>query len=82
MIKMRGRAKKDVDLAVAIFFYRNGIAFHAVDSPAFKEMCTAIGSYGAAYAPPSSFPLRSSLLEEAKKEVDKGLLVCTLPVYT
>lgn len=60
---------------MADFFYCNGLAFNVVDSQSFKDMVDAIATHGPGYAPPSSFMLRTSLLDESKAAVVERLEV-------
>ena len=59
------------DEAVAKFFYGCGVAFNKVQEQYFKDMCTAVGSYGAAYKPPNINQLRGPLLDSARNSLEK-----------
>lgn len=60
------------DMAIAMCFYENGLAFNLARSPSFKEMVDAIAEAGsdkfskAAWKPPSSEALRTTLLDKVR----------------
>ena len=54
----------------ARFFFENGVAFHIVDSPAFKDMLKCVAKIGPSYVPPSRRVLSGRLLDEVKDDVD------------
>lgn len=45
------------------------IPFNACDNDEFKQMCEAIGQFGAGFQPPSQRDLRETLLEEEYAKV-------------
>lgn len=68
--------KSAADLAIARFFYANGIPFSAADAAAtgyFREMIHAIKAAPESYIPPDPKKLSGSLLEECHTEMWKKL---------
>ena len=73
-------ARKALNLAIAMFFYENGISFNVADQPSFKEAVDKIIKWSRAhmhieYTPPSSFPLRTTLLDMSYDNVQERLQV-------
>jgi hypothetical protein len=54
--------KEDVDLAVAMAFYANGIPFNVARNRYWKRMIKKVAQAGGAYVPPHYNKLRSTLL--------------------
>jgi hypothetical protein len=89
---VENEARKRVNLAIAQFYYENGISFNVADQPATKEFIKALvhwareSKYGD-FTPPSSYPLRTTLLDECHKLVaektevrtNASRCMCTLP---
>ena len=68
------KAREEVDLTIAFFFYLNFISFNVARSPLFFEMYRSISERApSGYVPPDSEKLRTTLLVKEKKEVDKIL---------
>ncbi len=70
--------KNEVDGALADFIYSSGIPFHTVESPYFRTLLSAVGSFGAAYKPPGRRLLRTRLLDEVScwGQSDRHLQAC------
>jgi hypothetical protein len=81
-IYVENEARKRVNLAMAQFFYENGISFNVADQPSTKEFVKAVvdwareSKYGD-FIPPSSYPLRTTLLDECYRVVTEKIEVCT-----
>jgi len=54
----------EVHKYIARWVYTHAIPFNACDNDEFKQMCEAIGQFGAGFEPPSQYDLREKLLEE------------------
>ncbi|AQK41115.1 hAT transposon superfamily protein [Zea mays] len=54
----------EVHKFIARWAYNHGIPFNACDNDEFKQMCEAIGQFGAGLTPPTQDAFRGSLLEE------------------
>ena len=73
-------ARKDLNSKVAMFFYETGIPFNVADTPAFKELISTTITWArenkhVEYQPPSSFPLRTTLLDRCDVEVTESIKV-------
>ncbi|CAD6268226.1 unnamed protein product [Miscanthus lutarioriparius] len=54
----------EVHKYIARWVYTHAIPFNACDNDEFKQMCEAIGQFGAGLEPPTQYDLRERLLEE------------------
>eukprot|EP01018_Ginkgo_biloba_P029508 Gb_13881 [translate_table: standard] len=61
----------EVDLAIARFFYSNGISFNVARSPYYGEMVKAIMGAPSGYKPPDFEKLRTTLVEKEKARVEE-----------
>eukprot|EP01018_Ginkgo_biloba_P004280 Gb_28066 [translate_table: standard] len=61
----------EVDLAIARFFYANGISFNVPQSPYYGEMVKAINAALSGYKPPSLEKLRTTLVDKGKARVEE-----------
>eukprot|EP01018_Ginkgo_biloba_P013676 Gb_30773 [translate_table: standard] len=59
----------EVDLAIARFFYANGISFNVARSPYYGEMVKAIMGAPSGYKPPGFEKLRTTLVDKEKSHV-------------
>eukprot|EP01018_Ginkgo_biloba_P020548 Gb_02890 [translate_table: standard] len=59
----------EVDLAIARFFYANGISFNVARSPCYGEMVKAIMGAPSGYKPPSFEKLHTTLVDTEKSRV-------------
>lgn len=60
------------------FFYGCNLPFHPIDLPYFADMCKAIANCGPGFKPPSSYPIRTTILQEEKKNIQEALEVMYL----
>jgi hypothetical protein len=60
-------------MAVARFFYSNGIAFNVASSPYFEQFVKAVAAFGPGYKPPKHDALRNTLLDREKARIEKEL---------
>jgi hypothetical protein len=66
--------RDEVDLTIVFFYYFNFTSLNVAQSPLFIDMCRALlGKALTRYVPPISERIRTRLLVNAKKEVDKIL---------
>ena len=63
----------DADKAIASWVFENGIAFNTLQSPAFKEMCTAVARAGPGFEPPKRTKMSTTLLASAVADVKAGV---------
>jgi hypothetical protein len=68
--------KHATDLAVARFFYTNGLAFNVINSESFKEMIRYLLQHGHGYLAPSALVLSTTLLAATVEQLKKDLKVC------
>eukprot|EP01018_Ginkgo_biloba_P019121 Gb_37880 [translate_table: standard] len=61
----------EVDLAIARFFYANGISFNVARSPYYGEMDKAIMGAPSGYKPPGFEKLRTTLVDKKKARVEE-----------
>eukprot|EP01018_Ginkgo_biloba_P037930 Gb_41367 [translate_table: standard] len=61
----------EVDLAIARFFYANGISFNVARSPYYGEMVKAIMGASSGYKPPGFENLRTTLVDKEKGRVEE-----------
>eukprot|EP01018_Ginkgo_biloba_P029576 Gb_20728 [translate_table: standard] len=61
----------EVDLALARFFYANGISFNVAWSPYYGEMVKAIHGAPSGYKPPGFEKLRTTLVDKEKGRVEE-----------
>ena len=59
--------KQEVDRAIAMCFYANGIPFNVARSRYWKRAVKKISSYGAGYIPPGYDRLRTDLLDTVRR---------------
>lgn len=64
------------------FFYGSSLPINPIDSTYFKEMCQAIANCGPGFVPPSSFPIRTTILQQEKKLIQEALEVRWLAEVT
>lgn len=61
----------EVDLAIARFFYANGISFNVAWSPYYGEMVKAIMGAPSGYKPPGFEKLHTTLVDKEKARVEE-----------
>ncbi|KAL0209488.1 hypothetical protein RCL1_008326 [Eukaryota sp. TZLM3-RCL] len=64
----------DADLALANWFYGQGISFNNADSELFQNAIAAVIKAGPSYKPPSSYQLSTTLLDKAVDKIDSQLV--------
>eukprot|EP01018_Ginkgo_biloba_P032854 Gb_14489 [translate_table: standard] len=69
MFEIENRVK--VHLAIARFFYANGISFNVARSPYYGEMVKAINGASSGYKPPSLEKLHTTLVNKEKVRVEE-----------
>eukprot|EP01018_Ginkgo_biloba_P003161 Gb_22350 [translate_table: standard] len=69
LFEIENRGK--VDLAIARFFYANGISFNVARSPYYGEMVKAIMGAPSGYKPPGFEKLRTTLVDKEKGRVEE-----------
>ena len=65
--------KQNLDKAVGRFFYANGIAFHAADSPEWHELVEELKGASTGYKSPGRESLRTTVLLSVRTELDDKL---------
>jgi len=73
-------ARRQLNMGIARFFFETGTPFNVADSPAFKDLMQAVITWArdysrVAYSPPSSHPLRTSLLDACDLDVQQKIQV-------
>ncbi|KAL0225408.1 hypothetical protein RCL1_003320 [Eukaryota sp. TZLM3-RCL] len=66
--------RNDADLALANWFYGQGISFNNADSVLFQNAIAAVIKAGPSYKPPSSYQLSTTLLDKAVDKIDSQLV--------
>ena len=62
--------RDDTDDAIGKFIFANGIPFHVVRSPYYKEMVQAIAKIGPSYVPPGEHKLRTTILDRQVSKIN------------
>ncbi|KAL0211794.1 hypothetical protein RCL1_005420 [Eukaryota sp. TZLM3-RCL] len=66
--------RNDADLALANWFYGQGISFNNADSELFQSAIAAVIKAGPSYKTPSSYQLSTTLLDKAVDKIDSQLV--------
>ncbi|KAL0227493.1 hypothetical protein RCL1_003637 [Eukaryota sp. TZLM3-RCL] len=66
--------RNDADLALANWFYGQGISFNNADSELFQSAIAAVIKAGPSYKPPSAYQLSTTLLDKAVDKIDSQLV--------
>jgi hypothetical protein len=62
--------RDDTDDAIGKFLSANGIPFHVVRFPYYKEMVQAIAKIGPSYVPPGEHKLRTTILDRQVSKIN------------
>ena len=62
--------RDDTDDAIGKFLFANGIPFHVVCSPYYKEMVRSLAKVGPSYVPPSEHKLRTTILRRQVSKIN------------